>query len=328
MIESVSFDQLRMFVAAADVGSFSAAARQLNRAQSAVSQAIAALEGALDISLFDRSERLPKLTPKGIKLLGTARGIVRDADALKAHARNMAGGLEPELSIVLDTMFPQGILTNVAREWAAAFPSTPLRVYFEALGAVSQTVLDGRCSVGVIGTLQSAPPDLSKEWLFNLPLVTVVGASYPLADLRGPIAASVVERHVQVVLTDRSTLTAGQEFGVLGGQSWRVAELSTKHAFLCAGLGWGHMPYPAVADDITAGRLVVIELEGTPTDVKMPMSAIYRSDTPPGRAGRWMIDRLKSMMADNCSAADRAPEENVLGVAAERARPRRRLRST
>jgi DNA-binding transcriptional LysR family regulator len=216
-------------------------------------------------------------------------------------------------------MFPQGVLTKVAREWAAAFPSTPLRVYFEALGAVSQAVLDGRCSIGVIGTLQSAPPDLSKEWLFNLPLVTVVGASHPLADLRGPIAAGVVERHVQVVLTDRSTLTAGQDFGVLGGQSWRVAELSTKHAFLCAGLGWGHMPYPAVADDITTGRLVVIEPEGTPTDVKMPMSAIYRSDTPPGRAGRWMIDRLKSVMADNCSAADRVQEENALGVAAERA---------
>lgn len=304
MIESVSLDQLRMFVAAADVGSFSAAARRLNRAQSAISQAIAALESALGIPLFDRSERLPKLTSEGVKLLGTARGIVRDADALKAHARDMAGGLEPELSIVLDTMFPQCVLTKVAREWAAAFPSTPLRVYFEALGAVSQAVLDRRCSIGVIGTLQSAPPDVSKEWLFGLPLVSVVAPSHPLADLKGMIAASVAERHVQIVLTDRSMLTAGQEFGVLGGQSWRVADLSTKQAFLCAGLGWGHMPYPAVADDIATGRLVVIELEGKPTEMKMPLSAIYRSDAPPGRAGRWMIDRLKSMMADNRSAAD------------------------
>ncbi len=327
MIESVSLDQLRMFVAAADVGSFSAAARQLNRAQSAISQAIAALEGALGVSLFDRSERLPKLTPEGIKLLGTARGIVRDADALKAHARNMAGGLEPELSIVLDTMFPQCVLTKVAREWAAAFPSTPLRVYFEALGAVSQAVLDRRCSIGVIGTLQSAPPDISKEWLFGLPLVSVVAPSHPLADLSGMIAASVAERHVQIVLTDRSMLSAGQEFGVLGGQSWRVADLSTKHAFLCAGLGWGHMPYPAVADDIATGRLVVIELEGNPTEMKMPLSAIYRSDAPPGRAGRWMIDRLKSMMADNRGAADPISDETAFDVAAKRGRPRRPLRS-
>lgn len=323
MIESVSLDQLRMFVAAADAGSFSAAARQLNRAQSAISQAIAALEGALGISLFDRSERLPKLTAEGTKLLATARGIVRDADALKAHARNMAGGLEPELSIVLDTMFPQCVLTKVARDWATAFPSTPLRVYFEALGAVAQAVLDGRCSIGVIGTLQSVPPDLSKEWLFNLPLITVVAPSHPLANSRKMIAANVAERHVQIVLTDRSMLSAGQEFGVLGGQSWRVADLSTKQAFLCAGLGWGHMPYPAVAGDIAAGQLVVIDLEGKPTEMKMPLSAVYRSDAPPGRAGRWIIDRLKSMVSDE--TRNQEPIKDAPRVRTKPKKPRRRV---
>jgi len=289
MIENVSLDQLRMFVAVTNTGSFSAAARQLNRAQSAISHAIAALESALGVPLFDRSERLPKLTQEGIRLLSTARGIVRGADALKAEARDMAGGLEPELSIVLDTMFPQCVLTKVVREWAAAFPSTPLRVYFEALGAVSQAVLDRRCSIGVIGTLQAVPPDLSKEWLFGLPLVTVVAPAHPLATLHGTIAACVAERYVQIVLTDRSMVSAGQEFGVLAHHSWHVADLSTKHAFLCAGLGWGHMPYPAVANDIAVGRLILI---------KMPLSALYRSDARPGRAGRWMIDRFKSIIDD------------------------------
>jgi DNA-binding transcriptional LysR family regulator len=298
MLDNVSLDQLRVFVAAADVGSFSAAARRLGRAQSAISQAIAGLESALGVQLFDRTERLPKLTQEGTRLLATARGIVRDADALKAHARNMAGGLEPELSIVLDSMFPQSLLTTVASEWADVFPSTPLRVYFEALGAVAQAVLDQRCSIGVIGTLQTVPPDLSKEWLFSLQGVTVAAPSHPLATVGGTIGPDLAERHVQIVLTDRSMLSAGQEFGVLGKQSWRVADLSTKHAFLRAGLGWGHMPYPSVAEDIAAGRLVALELAGKPTQAKMPLSAVYRSDAPPGRAGRWMIERLKSVMAD------------------------------
>jgi DNA-binding transcriptional LysR family regulator len=293
MIESVSIDQLRMFVAAADTGSFSAAARRLNRAQSAISQAIAALETSLGISLFDRSERFPKLTLEGSKLLATARSIVRDTDGLKAHARNLAGGLEPELAIVLDTMFPLSLLTTVAQEWATEFPETPLRVYFEALGAVAQAVLDRRCSIGVIGTLQTVPPDLSREWVFDLPLATVVAPSHPLANMEGVIKRELAERHVQIVLTDRSTLSAGQEFGVVSRQNWRVAELTTKHAFLCAGLGWGHMPYPSVADDVVAGRLVTIEIEGIPVGYELPMSAVYRSDSQPGLAGRWMIDRLK-----------------------------------
>lgn len=315
MLESVSLDQIRMFVAAADAGSFSAAGRHLNRAQSAISQAVAALETALGVRLFDRSERLPKLTAEGRALLVTARGIVNGTDALKAYARNMAGGLEPELSIVFDSMFPQCALTRVAREWADEFPSTLLRVNFEPLGAVAQTVLDRQCSIGVIGTFPTVPPDISKEWLFDLPMVTVVAPSHPMGRLPGTIATDEAERNVQIVLTDRSMLSAGQEFGVLGAQSWRVTELSTKHAFLCAGLGWGHMPYPVVADDIAAGRLVDVKLEGIPTGQKMPMSAIYRSDARPGRAGRWMIDRLKSLSTETGTGCDgRSPSSSPEAV--------------
>jgi DNA-binding transcriptional LysR family regulator len=146
-------------------------------------------------------------------------------------------------------------------------------------------------------------PGLTKQPLFGLPLVCVVAPSHPLASMTGPIAATIADRHVQIVLTDRSEVTAGQDFGVLGGQAWRVADLSTKHAFLCAGLGWGRMPYPAVAEDIAGGRLVVVQLEGEPLSYEMPMSVIFRFDAHPGRAGRWMIDRLRSVTFDNYSVA-------------------------
>ena len=62
MLESVSFDQLRMFLAAADEGSFSAAARRVRRTQSAVSEAILSLEAQFGVALFDRAGRYPKLT--------------------------------------------------------------------------------------------------------------------------------------------------------------------------------------------------------------------------------------------------------------------------
>jgi DNA-binding transcriptional LysR family regulator len=299
MLESVSLDQLRMFVAAADTGSFSAAARQVDRAQSAVSQAIATLEGVLGVRLFDRSERYPRLTNEGVALLATARRIVSDTDALKAHARNLAGDLEPELSVVFDVMFPQQILTDMARAFAQAFPVTPLRIYIEALGAVAQSVLDRRCSLGVIGTLQKAPVELVKEWVFGVPFVTVVAPEHPLASFAGRIPTSLAEQHVHVVITDRSALSEGREFGVLGGQSWRVADLSTKHALLCAGLGWGHMPLPSVAEDIARGRLVVVTLEGEPTSHRMPMWAVFRSDAQPGRAGRWLVEYLKQLADDD-----------------------------
>ena len=62
MIDGVSLDQIRIFVAAADEGSFSAAGRKLRRAQSVVSQTIANLEAQLGVALFDRTGRYPQLT--------------------------------------------------------------------------------------------------------------------------------------------------------------------------------------------------------------------------------------------------------------------------
>lgn len=79
MLDGVSLDQLRTFVAAVDEGSFSAAARRLNRVQSAVSTWVSGLEAQIGVVLFDRSGRYPKLTSEGVLLLADARNIVSGA---------------------------------------------------------------------------------------------------------------------------------------------------------------------------------------------------------------------------------------------------------
>ncbi|AOW48278.1 hypothetical protein A4R89_01350 [Acetobacter ascendens] len=62
---NVSLEQLEAFVATADAGSFSAAARRLGRAQSAISTHVANLEVDLGLELFLRTGRTPVLTPEG-----------------------------------------------------------------------------------------------------------------------------------------------------------------------------------------------------------------------------------------------------------------------
>src|ERR1700691_3943298 len=106
MLHGVSLDQLHTFIAAADEGSFSAAGRRLTRAQSVVSKTLANLEGQLGVKLFDRSGRLPVLTDQGRALLADARAVAGNVELLKAQARSLAGGLEPELSVAVDIMFP------------------------------------------------------------------------------------------------------------------------------------------------------------------------------------------------------------------------------
>jgi DNA-binding transcriptional LysR family regulator len=296
MLQSVSFDQLRMFVAAADEGSFSAAARRVQRTQSAVSEAILNLEAQLGVALFDRSGRYPKLTTEGVILLADARAVITDVDAMKARAKGIAGGLEAELSAVVDVFLPIEAVAEFAREFRVQFPATPLRLYVEALGGAVQPVIDGRVSIGIVGSLPTLPQGLVQERVTEVRFMMVAAASHPLASYRGTIPKTELARHIQLVLTDRSTLSEGREFGVMSPSTWRLADLFAKHAFLVAGLGWGGMPLQTVAKDIAEGRLVELSVEDVPAGgLSLPMFAIYRDADPPGPAGRWMIDRLKSV---------------------------------
>jgi DNA-binding transcriptional LysR family regulator len=293
MLDGLTLDQLRTFIAAVDEGSFSAAGRKLRRAQSVVSQTLANLEAQLGVKLFDRSARYPKLTEEGRSLLADARSVADNVDGFKARARSMREGLEPELSVVVDVMLPMEALTRAATHSRERYPHTPLRLYVEALGGVIKPVLDRSCSIGVIGSLPIVPDELQSEALLNVPFVTVVSPSHRLAGTRGVVSASAIAKEVQLVLTDRTALTEGRNFGVLSPLTWRLADLGAKHAFLKAGLGWGHMPLHMVRPDLDSGALVAIRVEGNPRDMTLPMKVVYPKDAPPGPAARAFIAQLK-----------------------------------
>jgi DNA-binding transcriptional LysR family regulator len=294
MLDGVSLDQLRAFIAAVDEGSFSAGARKLHRAQSAVSELVSNLEAQLGVALFDRSERYPKLTPAGIQLVADARSVVTNVDLLKARAKGISRGLESELSAVVDVLFPIEAIAESAKEFRDRFPRTPLRLYVEALGGAYQPVLDGRCSLGVVGSLPSAPDGMTLERLQGVAMIMVAAREHPLALIDGVIPKTELAKHVQLVLTDRSELTTGREFGVMSPLTWRLGDLFAKHAFLLKGLGWGGMPLHAVKRDLLEGRLVKLAIEDLAEEsLILPMSAAYLTAKPPGPAGRWLIERLK-----------------------------------
>ena len=295
MIEGITLDQLRVFIAAAEERSFSAAGRKLNRAQSVVSQSLANLEAQLGLTLFTREGRYPVLTEAGEILLADARAVTGGLAALKARARGMASGVEPELAVAIDVMFPMSVLTCAAARFGEQFPLTRLRIYVEVLGGVAQAVLDGQCRLGVVGSLPLQTASLVTERLLGVEIVFVAAPTHPLAQIRDNIPECDLGQHVQLVLTDRTELSKGQEFSVFSSRNWRLADLGAKHEFLRAGLGWGGMPLELVQRDLDSGALVELHLQDRPARIPMMMSAAYRADAPPGPAGRWFIEQLRRL---------------------------------
>jgi DNA-binding transcriptional LysR family regulator len=293
MLEGISLDQLRTFIAAADEGSFSAAGRRLRRAQSVVSQTLANLESQLCLKLFDRTARYPVLTDQGRALLADARVVAGGVDILKARAKSLAGGLEPELSVAVDVMFPVEAFTAAVAAFQEKFPATLLR-FDIASSAVVEPVIDGRCAIGVVGSWSVAPPQLTSEALLKVGTATVVSPRHPLAAYRKAIPRTVLAKHVQLVHIDAANISGAIGDPRRSPRVWHLSHLGAKLAFLRAALGFGALPTHMLEEDLASGALVEITFEDPPpSGYVITMSAIYRTDNPPGPAGRWFIERLK-----------------------------------
>src|ERR1700722_10544455 len=293
MLDGVTLDQVRAFIVAADVGSFSGAARRLRRAQSVVSQTLANLEGQLGVKLFDRSGRFPVLTDRGRALLAVARAVEGNVDLFKARAKSLAGGLEAELSVAVDVMFPVETFIAAVAAFQKQFPTTLLKFDVES-SAVVEPVLDGRCAVGVVGSWSREQPQLTSEAVLKFRTVMVVSPQHPLASQGRPIPPSVLNKHVHLVHIDPADISPVYGMARRSPRVWRLAHLGAKLAFLRAGLGFGGLPVHMLEEELASGALVPITLEDSRlTGNPVTMSAIYRTDSPPGPAGRWFVERLK-----------------------------------
>jgi DNA-binding transcriptional LysR family regulator len=291
-----SLDQLRIFLAVVDEGSFSRAARRLGRAVSVISYGIANLEAQLGVSLFARQgSRRPELTDAGKALLAEARAVADDVDGLMAKVRSLHQGLEAELALAVDVMMPSTTLAAVLREFQRMFPTVFLRLHVEALGAVAALVLEQKAQLGIGGPVIVDHPELERVAVGEVGLVPVAAPSHPLAKM-DRIAPGATRQHLQLVLTDRSPLTEGRDFSVASPRTWRLADLGAKHALLLEGIGWGGMPRHAVADDLKAGRLVELTMPEAPP-VLYGLNALWRKDCPPGPATSWMLDAFQDALA-------------------------------
>src|ERR1700727_840056 len=107
MLDYVTINQLRAFVAVCGQGSFSGAARELRRAQSAISGAIKALEGAFGVDLFERNTRKATLTAAGRSLLPDARAVISRTEEMKTRAISIAEAGVLRVSFSVETYFPR-----------------------------------------------------------------------------------------------------------------------------------------------------------------------------------------------------------------------------
>jgi len=297
-MDGLSLDQLRVIAVVAELGSLAAASRHLGRVPSAVTYAVQALEQHLGMTLFDRSGYRVGLNEAGRALLPRIQRILKETAVLRAQAQDLAGGLESEVVLALDTLYPLDGLAVALGVFARRFPTVALRVLVETSAVAARLTVEGTADFGLLVDFTSHDPELTLAALDPVQLVAVAAPHHPLVRLSRPLSAEDVRDHVQLVLSDQLVAPAALEWGdrgILALRTWRVTDLGAKHRLLLEGLGWGSMPRPLVTCDLTEGRLCDLHLDqwdsadGLP---RLPAHLVHRRDQPMGPATRWLIDGI------------------------------------
>lgn len=280
-------EQVKAFIAAADNGSFAAAARQLNSRRSTLSAAVAALEDELNIELFKRSGNRLALTPIGEYICADARRLLSSAQRIESLCIQHKQGVETVLRIARDDALPE----KLWREWMhlmqITFSQTSVAVYLvpaqEHQTFIQQNIVD--VAVGFTHDTytqsQLAPVE---EWL-------VASPSHPLSSL--PLVEQAdLQQHREVCLTylAQGRLTNQSAFGshFLGMTSYELIRDA-----VVEGSGWAFLPAPLVQQAIASGKLNVL-----PCIQARPVSYLYfKHQGEIGQVATWLRNQIQRQMS-------------------------------
>lgn len=282
---SLSLEQLQAFVATVETGSFSAAARHLGKAQSAISTAVSNLEIDLDNSLFVRSGRYPVLTPAGERLLVEARVILERCEHFRGVAKSLGEGVESRLVLAVDELYPEAQLGSLMEEFSRRFPSVELELLFPLMEDVSRLVLEDRADLGIMWRQEILPSALNFHALGLVSLKMVCAPEHELA--HQPVGWEELKRYRQLMVATRNHSEEKARLRIAADvwwveSQWVIVELVQRN------LGWAFVPEHVVASALDNGYLVAPILDFDDHDWPVALELIWHKQRPLGKAAAWL----------------------------------------
>ncbi|WP_285311347.1 LysR family transcriptional regulator [Stenotrophomonas maltophilia] len=292
--EVLSLDQLRIFIAAADHGSFSAAARTLGKTQSLVSYSIQRMEEQLRVTLFDRTSYRPSITKAGDALLARARRIHNEVNIFQELSRELAAGAETEIRIAVDAMFPMCDLYRLLSSFKTDWPAVSPRVVTHNAGDAANEVLERRATIGLLAGASGEHAELDVASIKSLALIPVVSSRHPLSKTEKHSSPNDLNDHVKIVLFDPETEAKPGSF-VYSPNTWNISDVGAAYGMIRAGLGWGAMPHHLVEEDLLSGRLVELNSHTREDQRPLKIQIAKRKDTVLQPASSWVWHRLTEL---------------------------------
>ena len=195
----MNLQELRYFVAVAELRHFGRAAEACNVSQPTLSSQIRKLETELGVTLLERTNKRVDITPVGSQILTHAQGALAEAGQMKAVARAARDPLVGPLKLgVIPTLAPY-LMPILLKPLRQAYPGLTIELWEDQTRALIDGLRNHRLDAALLATASDAP-EITEIALFDEPLLAALPLNHPLARARTVSEESLAEE--MLVLAD------------------------------------------------------------------------------------------------------------------------------
>ena len=294
-----SSDNVRVFLAVLDSGSFSAAARQLGRVPSAVSMVIAQLEAELDLQLFDRRTREPRPTDVARALEPQARQLASQLRQLQAHAQGLHQGLERQLTIAIAPELLSAPWSQPLAVLASEFPSLIVEVLSAPQADALRMLHAGDAHLALVFERPGTDEREGFQELGQEILVAVISPDHPAGQAReGKLQLNDLIDLRQIAVVGRDTQGRDPRL-LLARHIWRTDSHLATLSLVQAGLGWAYLPRSLVEPLVAAGSLVGIRFGNISKQLRVWVDVVWHTERAMGLGAKRFIELMRQATKDS-----------------------------
>ncbi|PKG57940.1 MULTISPECIES: LysR family transcriptional regulator [unclassified Shewanella] len=287
----LNLEQLNAFIAAAEKGSFSAAARHIRKSQSSVSIGVSNLELDLGVTLFDRSTKYPTLTEQGERLYQQAKILLRQAERIESYAQGAVEQVEDQVTIALDPLVPLYTIDSTLEKMAQKFPFTQVKLVKLSGEHLSKAILNDEVSIGIGLPSKAVPDNLDFVNFFELEWTCVCSPDSKFADMELVDNETLIAER-QIVCSSMIENGALSAITKMSQQIWQAYDQDDLIRLVEQGLGWAFLPKGLLDEKLAFGTLIEFMPEFQRSRMMSTVEITWRSNLQHGPVANFIIEEL------------------------------------
>lgn len=288
----LSSDEMAVFIAVMDNGSFSAAARSLGCVPSAVSMTIGMLEAQLDLNLFDRSGREAKPTAHALSLEPLARQLIDQLRQIELHSLSLHQGLEKRLTLAVSPEILDASWSIPLKALGREFPGLDVEVIAAAQDDARKLLHDGTAQIALAHENSFVVKEEAIQVVGREMFVCVISPEHDFFQNKQNLVAENIFDIRQIAVASRSSGKIDPRF-LVSRHIWRADSFFSALAMVRSGTGWAYLPGDLVRPLIANGTLLEVSFDNFTNQVWLWINVVWRKNKSLGLGARRYIELMR-----------------------------------